>query len=52
MRLSYEISAGSYADLIVLDGNPLDDLRLIEQPKEHFKVIIKNGIIYKNELSK
>ena len=47
-----EISAGSYADLIVLDGNPLDDLRLIEQPKEHFKVIIKNGIIYKNELSK
>lgn len=47
-----EISAGAYADMIILDGNPLENLRLIENPDQHFKIIIKDGIIYKNTLNR
>lgn len=47
-----EISQGAYADLIIVDGNPLENLKLIEDPEKNFKVIMKNGIIYKNTLDK
>jgi len=45
-----EISQGAYADLIIVDGNPLENLKLVEDPKNNFKVIMKNGVIYKNTL--
>ena len=45
-----EISEGAYADLIVVDGNPLENIQLIEDPETNFKVIIKNGVVYKNTL--
>jgi imidazolonepropionase-like amidohydrolase len=47
-----EISEGAYADLIVVDGNPIDNIRLIEDPDNNFKIIIKDGKIYKNILDK
>lgn len=47
-----EISPGAYADLIIVDGNPLENLKLIEDPENNFKLIMKNGVIYKNTLSK
>lgn len=47
-----EISEGSYADLIILDGNPLENIKLIEDPENNFKVIMKDGVIYKNTLGK
>lgn len=46
-----EISEGAYADLILVDGNPLENLKLIEDPETHFKVIMKDGVVYKNTLS-
>lgn len=46
-----EISEGAYADLILVDGNPLENLSLIEDPETHFKVIMKDGIVYRNTLS-
>jgi imidazolonepropionase-like amidohydrolase len=46
-----EISVGAYADLIILDGNPLENINLLENPTDHFKLIMKNGVIYKNELT-
>lgn len=45
-----EISEGAYADLILVDGNPLQNLKLVEDPENNFKIIIKDGIVYKNTL--
>jgi len=45
-----EITEGAYADLIIVEGNPLENLALIEDPDNNFKVIMKDGVIYKNTL--
>ncbi|MEG0926252.1 metal-dependent hydrolase family protein [Chryseobacterium sp.] len=45
------IEEGAYADLILVDGNPIADIKLIEKPEENFKLIMKDGIIYKNILN-
>ncbi|VXB16827.1 Imidazolonepropionase [Flavobacterium sp. 9R] len=47
-----EISEGSYADLILVDGNPLENIDLIANPDTNFKIIMKDGIVYKNTLVK
>ena len=36
--------------LILVDGNPLENLDLIADPADNFVVIMKNGEIYKNTL--
>lgn len=46
-----EITEGAYADLIIVDGNPLTNLQLIENPEKNFKLIMKDGIIYKNNMT-
>ena len=45
------IAAGAYADLLIVDGDPLTDLRVMLDPKKNLKLIMKDGIIYKNELN-
>lgn len=44
------VEEGALADLLLVDGNPLDDIRLIEDPSKNFVVIMKDGRIYKNSL--
>lgn len=44
------IKADAFADLLLVDGNPLDDLKLIADPEKNFVVIMKDGKIYKNTL--
>jgi imidazolonepropionase-like amidohydrolase len=44
------IAEGAYADLILVDGNPLEDLDLIADPDANFDLIMKDGKIYKNAL--
>ena len=44
------VEAGALADLLLVDGNPLDDINLIADPAKNFKVIMKDGKIYKNTL--
>lgn len=43
------VEEGAYADLLLVDGNPLDDLQLVADPA-NFDVIMKDGVIYKNTL--
>ena len=43
---------GALADLLLVDGNPLDNIDLIADPGNNFKIIMKNGLIYKNTLTK
>ena len=45
------IEPGALADLLLVDGNPLENIKLIEDPTRNFVVIMKDGRIYKNLLS-
>jgi imidazolonepropionase-like amidohydrolase len=45
------IAAGAYADLLVVEGDPLTDLRVMLDPRRYLKLIMKDGVIYKNELN-
>ncbi|PWK63921.1 amidohydrolase family protein [Aminobacter sp. AP02] len=45
------IEDGAYADLLVVDGNPLEDISLIADPERTMKLIMKDGRIHKNTLS-
>lgn len=42
------IEVGALADVILVDGDPLADLSVIANPSEKFKVIMKDGKLYKN----
>ena len=44
------IKPGAYADLILIDGNPIDDIMVMTKPQKNFKLIMKDGVIYKNTL--
>lgn len=44
------IKQGALADLILIDGNPLEDIDLIAQPNDKFLIIIKDGRVEKNLL--
>ena len=44
------IKQGALADLILIDGNPLEDIDLIAQPNDKFLVILKDGRVEKNLL--
>ncbi len=44
------IKEGAYADLILVDGNPLENLELVGNPGENFDLIMKDGVVYKNAL--
>ena len=45
------IAAGAYADLLIVDGDPLTDVRVMLDPEKNLKFVMKDGIIHKNELS-
>ena len=44
------VAVGARADLLVVDGDPLRDLGLLQHQGRHLKLIMKGGEIYKNEL--
>jgi imidazolonepropionase-like amidohydrolase len=45
------IAPGALADLLVVDGNPLEDLSLLESQGKHLPLIMKGGHIFANRLS-
>ncbi len=44
------VKEGAYADLVLVDGNPLDNINLIADPGKNFVMIMKDGKVYKNDL--
>jgi imidazolonepropionase-like amidohydrolase len=44
------IEEGALADLLLVDGDPLADIKLIEDPAKNLVVIMKDGKIFKNAL--
>lgn len=43
------VSEGAYADLLLVDGNPLEDLSAVTD-QDNLRIIMKDGMIYKNTL--
>jgi imidazolonepropionase-like amidohydrolase len=44
------IKEGAYADILLINGNPLEDIELMTDPEANFDLIMKDGKIYKNTL--
>jgi imidazolonepropionase-like amidohydrolase len=42
------VEEGALADLLLVDGDPLKNIKLIADPAKNFVVIMKDGKIYKN----
>jgi imidazolonepropionase-like amidohydrolase len=45
------IEEGAFADLIIVNGDPLQNINLVADAEKNFVLIMKNGEIYKNTLS-
>jgi imidazolonepropionase-like amidohydrolase len=46
------IEEGAYADILLVDGNPLVDLKILENYEQNILLIVKDGKIYKNSITK
>lgn len=44
------IRKGAHADMLLVEGNPTENLDLVADPDRNFRVIMKAGQIYKNTL--
>jgi imidazolonepropionase-like amidohydrolase len=45
------VKVGAYADLVLIDGNPLEDISILAEPDRSLKLIMKDGVIYKNTVA-
>jgi len=44
------LKPGAFADLLIVDGNPLKNLKLFQEQGKHLSVIMKAGRFHKNRL--
>jgi imidazolonepropionase-like amidohydrolase len=42
------VEEGALADVLLVDGDPLKDLSVLENPEKSIVVILKNGVVYKD----
>jgi len=45
------IEEGAYADLLLINGNPIEDISILTKPEENLALIMKDGKIYKNTVN-
>ena len=46
------IEEGAYADILLVDGNPIANLNVLEDYEKTLLLIVKDGVVYKNILDK
>ena len=46
------VEEGALADLLLVDGDPLENIKLLEDADKNVLVIMKDGTVYKNTLPK
>lgn len=46
------IRDGAFADLLIVDGDPLHDARVLCNPDENLRLVMKDGVIYTDRLGK
>ena len=44
------VEEGALADLLLVDGDPITNIKLIEDPEKNFLVIMKDGKLFKNKV--
>jgi imidazolonepropionase-like amidohydrolase len=44
------VSEGAAADLLVLDADPLRDVKVLSDPATHIKLIMKGGRLIRDQL--
>ena len=44
------VEEGAYADMLLVEGNPVQDVSVMKDWKNNIKVIMKDGVVYKNTL--
>jgi imidazolonepropionase-like amidohydrolase len=44
------IAPGAYADVLVVDANPLEDIGVLADPETHLQLIMKAGCVYRDRL--
>ena len=44
------VAPGARADLLVVEGNPLEDLGIMREPERNLKLIVKDGVVFKDAL--
>ncbi len=44
------IQEGAYADILIIQGNPLEDVTILADYESNIRFIMKDGVIYKNTL--
>ena len=42
------LQEGAWADMLLVDGNPLESIELLTDPERNLLVIVKDGVIHKN----
>ncbi|MDV5169635.1 amidohydrolase family protein [Photobacterium rosenbergii] len=45
------IEEGAYADILLINGNPLKDISILTNPEENLALIMKDGEIFKNTIN-
>jgi imidazolonepropionase-like amidohydrolase len=45
------VEEGALADLLLVDGNPVENIKLLEDPAKNLLIILKDGRIHKNALT-
>jgi imidazolonepropionase-like amidohydrolase len=46
------VEQGAIADLLLVDGGPLENIKLVADPDRNFLVIMKAGTVYKDSVTK
>ncbi|MCW3473492.1 metal-dependent hydrolase family protein [Limobrevibacterium gyesilva] len=41
------VTPGAIADLLVVDGNPLDDVSILSMPERHIRTVVKAGVVHR-----
>ncbi|MEV0536310.1 amidohydrolase family protein [Kitasatospora sp. NPDC050463] len=44
------VAPGAWADVLVVDGDPTSDLSVLADPERNLRLIVKDGVVHKNEL--
>lgn len=44
------VAPGAFADLVVLDKNPLEDITVLDRPELYLKAVIKEGRVVSGRL--
>ncbi len=44
------IEEGALVDILLIDGNPLEDISILLEPEENLALVMKDGKIYKNTI--